>query len=195
MTARLLSAALLCCAAVPAVAVELHASYGQARIATEPVNLLVPVATDEVRVPGFEREVAVLSGGARFDLFMVVPISVSAFTSGTERFRHTYAPSGGLPEVDAAHSLEARGARIAFAPAIPLGNGWELDGALGAQYLEQEMTIAFGLDQLFRLKSSSLGGFAGAGVTWWPLPVLGIRAGVEVAEDYEALTVGARLGF
>lgn len=194
MTRRFLAAALLFFAAAPAAALELHAGYGHARVATEPLNML-PVLLPPGGAPAFEREVAVLSGGARFDLFMVVPISVSAFASDTGRFQRSYSPGVGLPDIEAAHTLEARGVRIALAPAIPLGNGWELDGSIGAQYLEQEMTVDLTPTQTFIVKSNSLGGFAGVGVTWWPLPVFGLRAGVDVAEDYEALTIGLRIGF
>lgn len=191
---QLFAAAALALVATPAATLELEAGVGRARVATDPFNLLLPALPGIDSAPGFARDVTVLAAGARFDLLLVVPVSVSVFASDTARFQQSYSLGPMLPaEVVLDHAVRTRGARVAFAPAIPLGNGWELDAALGLQFTQHRVTTA--QDGVPDATFDSVGPYGGVGVTWWPLPVLGFRAGADLAENYEAFTIGVRIGF
>lgn len=192
---RLFAAFTLACVTAPVSAdfLTVEAGVSRARVTTDAMPLNLPLHPNISEVPAFTRDLTLVSARVSFRA-LLVPVTATVFVSDAEEFVHRYGAQGlAAVEFPVTHSLRAAGARVAWAPSLPLGNGWELDGALGVQHVS--LRIALGEFDAAGRTQSRTGPYGGVGVTWWPLPVLGLRAGVDVAEDYEAFGIGVRIGF
>ena len=185
----------------PVLSVTVDVDVGRAEVKTDAFEARF-VADPEftVDIPSFSRKVSVISLGLRSEA-AGIPLFATVFASDSDRFFRNYGgppplpgSPNGSPSLTVDHSVGVHGLRIGANPAVPIGDAWELDGLIGVQYMRTRVGHRPGLIGSPR-KTSDIGLVAGVGASYRFSPRVGLRLGIDFAEDYRAATLGIRYRF